>query len=361
MAIKILLTSESKIKVTALKEYFNTNPFFDNFIVGNNLNIQTLDCSDCDLPAQPYGDINTILSFAKERLNFSKTKCDSRSFDFIISIESGICENKDYCTILISHKDILASSYSFGLLIKTCYIDKLKANMLINFNKKISGYSITAGDIMHNENNTIDTKNWMLQMNGVDRKHQIIHALGDAFKNLDIMLDTKKFILSEYKLYQDYPKPGIIFQDVFSILKNKNTLKKTINLLTDKYKYDDLDYVVGLESRGFCLGTLLAFELGVGFIPIRKEAKLPGNTTKISYLKEYGKDVCEIQTDIAPNSRILIIDDLIATGGSMQAAINLVVSLNLIIVDCCVLREVLTLREQCLETISLPYSVLFQD
>lgn len=127
----------------------------------------------------------------------------------------------------------------------------------------------------------------------------------------------------------DFPKPGIQFKDITPLLRNPDTLELTSQVLARPFRHQDIDYVVGLESRGFLFGTNLAQDLHAGFIPIRKPGKLPADTISATYALEYGEDTIEIHSDsIEEGSRVLIHDDLIATGGSAKAATELVESLG---------------------------------
>ncbi len=123
----------------------------------------------------------------------------------------------------------------------------------------------------------------------------------------------------------DFPKPGILFRDITTLLQNPEGLRYTIDLLTQKCAHLAADYVVGTESRGFIFGVPLAYKLGVGFIPVRKPKKLPAPIYSAEYQLEYGTDRLEIHQDAFPaGSRVLIIDDLIATGGTASATAQLV-------------------------------------
>lgn len=123
----------------------------------------------------------------------------------------------------------------------------------------------------------------------------------------------------------DFPQPGIQFKDITPLLRNPDTLELTSQVLARPFRHKVIDYVVGLESRGFLFGTNLAQDLHAGFIPIRKPGKLPADTISATYALEYGEDVIEMHRDaFAEGSQILIHDDLIATGGSAKAATKLV-------------------------------------
>ncbi len=122
----------------------------------------------------------------------------------------------------------------------------------------------------------------------------------------------------------DYPKPGIMFRDITTLLADARGFRKAIKRMARPFEDDGIDAVVGIEARGFILGGAIADRLECGFIPIRKKGKLPGKTIGQEYTLEYGVDVIEIHEDaIAENQRVLIVDDLIATGGTAEAAVRL--------------------------------------
>lgn len=139
----------------------------------------------------------------------------------------------------------------------------------------------------------------------------------------------KKLLLANLRNIPDFPKPGIQFKDVSTLYKNAACLKEMLAELVRIYRDRGITKVVGIESRGFVLGAMLASELGAGFVMCRKPGKLPGKTRKASYEKEYGVDTIEIHTDaIEEGDVVLIHDDLLATGGSMKAALELVNSFH---------------------------------
>ncbi len=143
----------------------------------------------------------------------------------------------------------------------------------------------------------------------------------------------------------DFPKEGIIFKDITTLLKDGDAFKKSVNLLANKFKKERIDYVVGVEARGFIFGGALAYKLGAGFVPVRKKGKLPAKTKSITYELEYGKDVLEIHEDaLEPNTRVLIVDDLLATGGTIKAVSELVKSQKATIAGVAFLVELKFLR-----------------
>ena len=123
----------------------------------------------------------------------------------------------------------------------------------------------------------------------------------------------------------DYPKKGIVFKDITTLLKDPIAFQEVINVFYEKLKNQKIDKVIGIESRGFIFGAPLAYKLNIGFIPIRKKGKLPGETISVNYDLEYGTDQIEIHTDaLQKGERVVLIDDLIATGGTALAAIELI-------------------------------------
>ncbi|MDD5180075.1 MAG: adenine phosphoribosyltransferase [Gallionellaceae bacterium] len=143
-------------------------------------------------------------------------------------------------------------------------------------------------------------------------------------------------IKSRVRTVPHYPKPGIMFRDITTVLKDPIGLRATIDELARRYADMKIDKVAGIESRGFIVGAPLAYVLGKGFIPIRKKGKLPAETIGHDYELEYGTDRIEIHTDaIAPGEKVLLVDDLIATGGTAEAACKLIEKIGGQVVECC--------------------------
>ena len=123
----------------------------------------------------------------------------------------------------------------------------------------------------------------------------------------------------------DYPKPGILFYDLTTLLKDPGALRRVVDIFSDKYQDQSIDQIIGIESRGFIFGPVLAYNLNVGFVPVRKKGKLPAETIQASYDLEYGQDSLEIHKDaVKRGQRVLIVDDLIATGGTAMATVEMV-------------------------------------
>lgn len=132
-------------------------------------------------------------------------------------------------------------------------------------------------------------------------------------------------VKDKIRAVKDFPKPGIVFRDITTALKDPETLKIMVDYLCDQFKDIKIDYVAALESRGFIFGMPMAYKLNAGFIPIRKPNKLPAETYSQEYSLEYGTDKIEIHIDaIEEGSNVLLVDDLLATGGTAEAAVKLI-------------------------------------
>lgn len=139
---------------------------------------------------------------------------------------------------------------------------------------------------------------------------------------------------------KDYPKEGITFRDITTLLKDGEAFREAIDAMKDLVKDEAIDKVVGIEARGFILGAPLAYDLGVGFVPIRKPGKLPADTHSAEYELEYGSDTVEMHVDaIEKGEKVLIVDDLLATGGTGSAAVEICKNAGADVIGCLVLIE----------------------
>ncbi len=158
----------------------------------------------------------------------------------------------------------------------------------------------------------------------------------------------QKIILESIRDIPDFPKPGIIFKDITTMLGNPKAFKTLMDHLVDRYRSYDLDYVAGIDARGFIFGAVLADRLNIGFVPVRKQGKLPYTTVAEKYSLEYGFDEVEIHIDAfgqngccttGEKAKVLLIDDLIATGGTAKAAESLIDKVGADCVECCFILE----------------------
>lgn len=142
-----------------------------------------------------------------------------------------------------------------------------------------------------------------------------------------------------------WPIEGVIFRDLTTLMQNPNAYRMACDILFDRYEPMDISKVVGIDARGFVFGAVLAYKLGIGFVPVRKKGKLPWNTMEESYSLEYGEGTLEIHEDaLEKDERVVIVDDLIATGGTVGATAKLVTKLGADIVECAFVVELPDLK-----------------
>lgn len=143
----------------------------------------------------------------------------------------------------------------------------------------------------------------------------------------------------------NWPIKGVMFRDITTLLSDPETFKATMNVFHERYREIHVDKIVGIDARGFIFGAVLAHMMGVGFIPVRKKGKLPHKCIQAEYTLEYGSDVVEMHEDaISPGEKVLIVDDLIATGGTVSAAVKLVEQLGGEILECAFVVELPDLK-----------------
>jgi adenine phosphoribosyltransferase len=150
-------------------------------------------------------------------------------------------------------------------------------------------------------------------------------------------MDKLKGMIREIK---DFPKPGIGFKDITTLLRDASSFNRAVDLMAHRYLEMDIDVVLGIEARGFIMGAALAYKLNKGVILVRKPGKLPNKTHSVTYDLEYGTDTLEIhQDDIESGQKVLIVDDLLATGGTVKAVVEIVNKMGGEIVECAFLAE----------------------
>jgi len=176
----------------------------------------------------------------------------------------------------------------------------------------------------------------------------------------------REYLLSTIREIPDFPKPGISFKDITTLLNNPKAFGFLMEHLEARYKSYDLDFIAGIDSRGFIFGAPLADRLGIGFVPIRKQGKLPYTTIAEKYSLEYGFDEVEVHIDAFDcdrgKAKVLMIDDLIATGGTAKAAANLINQAGAECVEACFLINLTFLEgDKDLKTQTAVYSVLEVD
>lgn len=290
---------------------------------------------------QPIGDKNGYLVACQRINNYIAEYYDMKNI--IIAIESYLDKVDDTwydkCVVVIRWKDTIIHTVSKTLV----SFDNSLMDMLIQNSKEMPhGRDVTLGSIIGDIYNTA-SDNWYECYNKFDRVHHIKETINQ------IIIDNKlkKLVYDNIPKIQDFPKKGILFSDVISMFSDKLIvsiimyyIKKIICI--DREFDEAYDYIIGLESRGFIIGSMIANELGCGFVPIRKAGKLPGETYQVKYIKEYGEDVFEIQKNaLRENARVLVVDDILATGGSLMAAKELLSNYSNIQIDYFVMEDVL--------------------
>ena len=175
----------------------------------------------------------------------------------------------------------------------------------------------------------------------------------------------KQDLINSIRDIPDYPKPGVLFKDITTLLNNPVQFAKLIDGLAERYESMGLDYIAGVDSRGFIFGAPLALKLGIGFVPIRKAGKLPSETISESYSLEYGEDELEMHVDAfhgKVGAKVLLIDDLIATGGTAVAAAKLISRVEAQCVEaCCLISLEFLGGRKALEAVTPVYSVIELD
>lgn len=317
--ITVVIASQSPQKISAVKESFNER--FPNDTI---LYIPHKTCSL--IPEQPVG-IDCAMQGVHNRLNHLPEQL--LEADYIVSIENYI-EQSSATQRWYDRGLVLLKEKSRETVLKTrpTFIPSNYVQLAQQMSSEISecGYTITIGTAIQqsllDHNKPIDPFNWHceIEFGGISRQSLLKEAIDKA-----LYADELNFLKSLVVTYPDFPKPGITFSNFLPILNNAQAFQMTIDLLAQRYKTKNISAVVGLESRGFILGATLAYKLGVNFIPVRKPGKLPGPIYSVNYQKEYGFDTLVVSQDaLQPGQRVIIIDDLIATGGSARAAIELV-------------------------------------
>ncbi len=322
--IKVIVASENKQKVQAVHDAFVTRfatecccePITFEFIPKK---------TSSRIPEQPVGQ-NVAELGARNRA----TGLDSA--DYVVSIENYIefshQTNSWHDIGLILVKNLVNNEEAIALtqsvVVPEEYVFKAQDMSKDMGGIMADGYPVTVGQVIKESfiAKAIDAHDWHKEpeFGGVSRQQLLHDAVIKALNYKEIA-----FLKTFLGVYKDFPKAGITFFDFLPIFTDPRAFEMCIGLLGEYYQSKNISVVVGLESRGFIIGTALAYRLGVPFVPVRKPGKTPGATYSVSYQKEYGPDTLVIsQTALQPDQRVLIVDDLIATGGSARAAIELV-------------------------------------
>lgn len=334
--MNVYLTSESAIKVDAVKSILTE-------VCGQEFNLKCMTCENKDTVLQP---VNNTLKAAHHRMNILLKDLAFDKPIVVLSIENGLesinGEWYDVCILAVrflsqnEYSDIFYKSFGIKL-------HQNLAQIFMSGNWLKEGY--TYGSFLEKHFST-SSNNWMSdsRFGNTDRREQI----NDVLVQFILDLNTDKF--------PDYPKAGILFKDISSVTEKSRLFKMLIeqcNKYVDvKYDVDDIDYIIGLQSRGYVLASVLANRFDKGFIPLRKLDKMPVKDTSDIFVEgfntEYSSDsFALIKNPDYVGKKCLIIDDLLATGGSLIGAANVAKKAGMIVVGCVTVYDVEPLREQC--------------
>lgn len=374
--LQIGLATKSPIKVSAVNQLFEK--------LAGHFIIDTVDCAGCRLPPQP---IDCGAECTRRRVQFARPRFENNfNHILIIAIESDLVKKgEEYYDIAHVRMELLkppdddgSADYIVGVGRSDPILCPISASELESSKGytegKIFGYEITGGEILHRIHG-VDPKNWMKALANVDRLDQITQALSVAFTDLVNNINACLKLKKSYKVYPEFPKPGVSFKYFYSLFGNKDAMHDLANIIGSKFTGHEIDIVVPLETRGLVLGAVIADRLSASILPVQKPGKIPGDFLSTSYSKEYGTDTIQISCDLLKNIfthtgkdsyKFLIVDDVVATGGSIRAVLDLLVMLaqkynfkyEVMIL---VLDEIKSLRDTAQEKIGQKYEVLFRD
>lgn len=341
---RIVVTSQNQVKLCAVKRVFNElYPDCTNVVSGVKCNVDTMN--------QPLGINNTFKDGMKRieyLVNSNPNNTDPNVF--IVSIESGLV-NIESLYNYVAH-DVATVTVRYNNKIYRGY-----HTIEVPLPAKYHGYdfmwkltldyckdSPTLGEILNKLDPKIPAGSWMDVYGSVTRDEQIGHALTDCLTPLVSLQKIKDRIA----YYPNFPKPGVLFQDIFPVVREE--LGSLSTVIKETCQNRDFEYVAGLESRGFIVGMIVAHICNKKFIPIRKANKLPGDKYTVHYGTEYSKDVFQLAHNVLPkDSRVMLADDLLATGGSLKGAVDLVKMAGGVVDSCFILTHVPDLLEKAKE------------
>jgi adenine phosphoribosyltransferase len=344
--MNVYLTSISPLKTAVLAEALKT-------LFGSDYVLHTVNTNNIAKPPQPinYG----IQVCANKRIEALEFGTPIHPNGIIISIENGLLiENNnisDVCIVVIKSQNNFQTLHQSHKINVPMKYYQMAVNQTPNdYPLKHLGLAITIGELIHNEFSYIDPSNWMAnyKFGSNDRRAQIMEPLKQC------IIDYMKHIIKSNILYfNDFPKKGVIFKDLSKIMQDKQMfqylvqcMKHTVCKHLELNKIGKIDKIVGLDSRGFIVGSLLAQCLNIGFVMARKHGKLPAVAMSVDYGTEYSNDTIEIMPNmIQPGDNVIIADDLIATGGSIDAAKQLIQKLNGNVIAACCIHQVNQLIE----------------
>ena len=365
----VALTSQNSHKIDAVEKVLN-NLFSEND--NSKYKLDAFKVTDENQVEQPVDNFGLVMARNRIKWLLNSDSQARQKYQLIISIENFLVKKtyEDYACVLMydPRQDVEYIGYQW------CgqTFDKELFDQLFIQYPHLQGATKSLGDLLH-QKYKVPHDNWTgsaQQCNGVgnDRslmiKEQLVVLSKKYYQDQECLQQVK----NKFRYIKDFPIPGVNFKDWNDLFLDPILIKRftrflaqkydldppiikpnTVNLLTkDILPHPKIDYVIGLESRGFLIGMPLALELRCGFIPLRKEGKISHPKVTEAYSKEYGQDILELRSDL-PKGRVLIVDDVLATGGSLKAAINLAEKAGHTIVDCIIVTDVSPLRSMAEE------------
>lgn len=353
---RVALASQSQIKIEAVEkilERWNIKYSLVAFSIKD----------DKQIP-QPLGE-GSGMAMARNRIQwlYQNHPKIGQEFHLIISIENYISETKDIACVLLydPRHDCEYLTHQFCAYIPDCNL----LNMIIknfpiyNDQRKLIGTTKTFGEAYQELNPIIPADNWML-VNGCSRSQSLVLGIQQLAyqyrKDIDMFINLE----SAFRYIPNYPIPGVNYKVWDDIFLNPELMASLIQYLARKYE-SEIDYVIGVESRGFLLSSRLATKMNVSEVLLRKKGKVVGPKVTQSYTKEYGEDVLELRADLPPG-KVIICDDILATGGSLEAAVRLARTAGHKVIDCIVVQDVPDLRDVASEKLKdVPIRVLIKE
>lgn len=370
--LKVSIASKNQTKIEAcyefLLDYFNTGKSKDD--KKTTLEFTTTEINSELLPSQPFQEGG--MDSCRARLRYIKERA-TKPYDIFIAIENSIFVRDipddsdltnitqperfsrftDVVNIIVEmcHLNVTQQFTGIPIILENAKAVQMMSNSGLLGDKvegAYLGYNKTYGECLQDIGVVANKGDWMGDLKIMTRHQQICGALGNVF--------NKIYLYNSLGNYNDFPKPGVVFQDLGSILVKPDltdrllfTVLRYLELYHSVEKpFDQIDKVIMLDARGFILGAMIATQISKGMVCMRKAGKLPGDTVSTSYSIEYKDDnVFELQKDkILAGERCIVVDDILATGGTLYAAKNLIEMCGAHVVDCIVVNSVKPLEEK---------------
>jgi len=316
---RVTLCSESEVKTKALKEVIVDFPWL------KKAELQFKDSQPEKNPVQP---VNSGYACSIRRIDHLGKDLQTPDH-LIIAIENEIQVKEvdgnkicyDVCNVSIRRADVVVTTQSYGIPLPVEYYTRACQESEPSYDNKEEGLSLTAGSLIAKDHPEIPANNWMAdpRFGSKDRSHQIKDAL---------VASLQKIYISEKTAYhRDYPKPGVTFKDLSYVCADPLSFKYVVSAmkqaLVARGWIGKINKIMGFDARGFIFGSILARELDLGFIMIRKKGKLPGQKFQIKYTTEYSEEIFELVHDlVGPGDNVLLVDDVVATGGTFKAGVD---------------------------------------